>query len=262
MENGDRHRLACAAGAGTVGKRALEAPMSSISLVQRPGAPTKETLHGSMGLVHIIDDDEPLRQSLGSLIRSVGYEARLHESTTRFLACKREPVPSCLLLDVRLPGANGLDFQATLRRLGISHPVVLMTGFGDVQMSVRGIKAGAVNFLTKPISNEDLIESIAEAIAHDRDRSATEALAAGLRERCESLSSREKQIFSLVVAGQMNKQIAGKLGLSEITIKIHRASVMRKMEARTLADLVKMARRLGGYEGEQEFGRISPIRGV
>jgi FixJ family two-component response regulator len=205
---------------------------------------------GSLGLVHVIDDDEPLREGLGSLIRAVGYKVRLHESASQFLASSRERVPSCLLLDVRLPGANGLDFQASLRPLGIMHPVVLMTGYGDIQMSVQGMKAGAVNFLTKPIKQRDLLESLAEAISRDREQGAVEASLAGLREKVETLSARERQIFPLVTAGKMNKQIAGILKLSEITVKIHRASLMRKLGTRTLPDLVRIAGRLGARNTE------------
>jgi FixJ family two-component response regulator len=196
------------------------------------------------GLVHIIDDDEAVRRGLGSLVRSVGNDARLYGSTAEFLGSELPPVPSCLLLDVRLPGTNGLDFQASLRQSGIRIPVILMTGYGDIQMSVRGMKAGAVDFLTKPIRHQDVLDAVSTALSRDRARRLEDAEIAAIRRRYETLTPRELEIIALVTAGKMNKQMAGELKLSEITVKIHRGAVMKKMGARSVADLVKMTETL------------------
>jgi FixJ family two-component response regulator len=202
------------------------------------------------GLVHIIDDDDAVRGGLGSLVRSVGNDARLYGSTSEFLDSEIPAVPSCLLLDVRLPGTNGLDFQASLHKLGIFLPVILMTGYGDIQMSVRGMKAGAIDFLTKPVRHQDVLDAVAAALARDRARRREDAGISAIRQRYAILTPREQQVIALVTAGKMNKQIAGDLRLSEITVKMHRGSMMKKMGARTLADLVKMAEtlRLAGPE--------------
>ncbi len=196
------------------------------------------------GLVHIIDDDDGVRNGLASLIRSVGNDARLYGSAAEFLASELPPVPSCLLLDVRLPEINGLDFQDSLRKRRIHLPVILMTGYGDIQMSVRGMKAGAVDFLTKPVRHQDLLDAVATALGRDRERRQEDAEISAVRQRRAALTRRELEVFNLVTTGKMNKQIAGDLQLSEITVKIHRGSVMKKMGARTLADLVKMAEML------------------
>jgi FixJ family two-component response regulator len=195
---------------------------------------------GELGLVHIVDDDEAVRAGLGSLVRSVGNDARLYGSTSEFLGTKLPPVPSCLLLDVRLPGTNGLDFQASLQQLGIHMPVILMTGYGDIQMSVRGMKAGAVDFLTKPLRHQDVLDAVSAALSRDRVRRMEDSEISAIRRRYETLTPREQQVIALVTAGKMNKQMAGDLNLSEITVKIHRGAVMKKMGARSLADLVKM----------------------
>jgi FixJ family two-component response regulator len=196
------------------------------------------------GLVHIIDDDEAVRKGLASLVRSVGHDARLYGSTDEFLACDLPAVPSCLLLDVRLPGMNGLTFQASLRERGIGLPVILMTGYGDIQMSVQGMKAGAIDFLTKPVRHQDVLDAVVAALARDRKRRQEDTEISAIRQRHGTLTPRELEVFDLVTAGKMNKQMAGTLKISEITVKIHRGSVMRKMGARTLADLVKMAEAL------------------
>jgi FixJ family two-component response regulator len=196
------------------------------------------------GLVHIIDDDDAVRSGLGSLVRSVGNDARLYGSTSEFLGSEIPAVPSCLLLDVRLPGTNGLDFQASLHKLGILLPIILMTGYGDIQMSVRGMKAGAIDFLTKPLRHQDVLDAVAAALARDRVRRREDAGISAIRQRYATLTPRERQVIALVTAGKMNKQIAGDLRLSEITVKMHRGSVMKKMGARTLADLVKLAETL------------------
>ncbi|MBL8552551.1 MAG: response regulator transcription factor [Hyphomonadaceae bacterium] len=195
--------------------------------------------------VHVIDDDAALRAALDSLFRSTGLATRLFGSTTEFLAAPRAEGAGCLVVDIRLPGLSGLDFQEQLAGLGVSLPVVLMTGHGDIPMSVRGMKAGAVDFLTKPFRDQDMLDAVAAAIARDRDRRAAEGRLDALRARYATLSPRERQVMALVAAGKMNKQIAGDLSLSEITVKIHRGAAMRKMEARSLAELVRMSEALG-----------------
>jgi FixJ family two-component response regulator len=196
-------------------------------------------------LVNIVDDDESMREVLGSLLRSVGLAARPHASVDAFLNAQRPDAPGCLILDVRLPGISGLDLQSQLASFGIRLPVILMTGYGDIPMSVRAMKAGAVDFLTKPFRDQDMLDAIAAAVARDIARREAEAADSDLRERLATLSPRERQVMGLVATGKMNKQVAGDLGLSEITVKIHRGAAMRKMGARTLADLVRMAATLG-----------------
>jgi len=192
-------------------------------------------------VVHIVDDDESLRFTVDSLCRSVGLQTRTYGSGQEFLDAKREDDPGCLVLDVRLPDTSGLDFQMQLAELGIHLPVILITGHGDIPMSVRAMKAGAVDFLPKPFRDQDLLDAVTAAIKRDRKRRAADGDASLLRDRFLSLSPREQQVMLLVTTGKMNKQVAGDLGLSEITVKIHRAAAMRKMGARTLADLVRMA---------------------
>jgi FixJ family two-component response regulator len=192
-------------------------------------------------VVHIVDDDESLRRAVDSLCRSVGFQTRTYGSAQEFLDAKREDVSGCLVLDVRLPGMSGLDFQSQLAALGIHLPVILVTGHGDIPMSVRAMKAGAVDFLPKPFRDQDLLDAVTAAIERDRSRRVADGGANLIRDRFLTLSPREQQVMMLVTNGKMNKQVAGDLGLSEITVKIHRAAAMRKMGARTLADLVRMA---------------------
>jgi FixJ family two-component response regulator len=191
--------------------------------------------------VYIVDDDEALRSALDSLLRSIDLETRTFGSVRDFLDAHTGDRPGCIVLDVRLPGMSGLDFQSQLAELGVHLPVILMTGHGDIPMSVRAMKAGAVDFLPKPFRDQDMIDAVSTAIERDRQRRAAEADITRIRERFATLSPREQQVMTLVTTGKMNKQVAGDLGLSEITVKIHRGSAMRKMEARTLADLVRMA---------------------
>jgi FixJ family two-component response regulator len=198
-----------------------------------------ETIENSV--VHIVDDDESLRRAVGSLCRSIGLQTRTYASAQEFLDAKRGELSGCLVLDVRLPGISGLDFQSQLAELGIHLPVVLVTGHGDIPMSVRAMKAGAVDFLPKPFRDQDLLDAVTAALERDRRRREVDGGAALLREHFLALSPREQQVMMQVTAGKMNKQVAGDLGLSEITVKIHRAAAMRKMRARTLADLVRMA---------------------
>lgn len=195
-------------------------------------------------IVHIVEDDESLRASLDSLLRSVGLATRMYGSARAFMDADRPDAPGCLVLDIRLPGMSGLDFQAQLVDSGVHLPVILMTGFGDIPMSVRGMKAGAVDFLTKPFRDQDMLDAVATAIERDQARRAAEDGAADLLGLFQTLSPRERQVMALVTAGKMNKQVAGDLNLSEITVKIHRGHAMRKMAARSLADLVRMAEAL------------------
>jgi FixJ family two-component response regulator len=213
------------------------------NLVARKAPPAID-IHMS-AIVHIIDDDESQRETLVSLLGSVDLQGRAYPSVAAFLAAKLPDAPGCLILDVRLPGTSGLDFQVQLAEKGIRLPVIFMTAHGDVPMSVRGMKAGAVDFLTKPFRGQDMLDAINVAIERDRARRNAEATTAALREKFETLSTREREVMLLVTAGKMNKQVAGDLGLSEVTVKIHRGSVMRKMGVRTLADLVRIAEALG-----------------
>lgn len=196
-------------------------------------------------IVHIVDDDVSLAESLGSLFRSVGLESRTYGSTAAFLDADLPDSPGCLVLDVRLPGVSGLDFQGQMAELGLRLPVVLMTGHGDIPMSVRGMKAGAVDFLPKPFRDQDMLDAVAAGIARDGARRAAEGDLNRVRDLYATLSPREQQVMALVTAGKLNKQVAGDLSLSEITVKIHRGAAMRKMQARSLADLVRMAETLG-----------------
>jgi FixJ family two-component response regulator len=195
-------------------------------------------------MVYIVDDDESLRGALDSLLRSVGLQVRSFASAAEFLQRPLLDMPSCLLLDVRLQGISGLDFQAELARTGVTMPVILMTGHGDIPMSVRAMKAGAVDFLTKPFRDQDLLDAV--AAAHDRDRRqlAERQANSSLQTRYASLTPRETEVMWLAASGLLNKQIAGQLGTSEVTVKIHRGNAMKKMQARTFADLVRMAQAL------------------
>jgi FixJ family two-component response regulator len=195
-------------------------------------------------IIHIVDDDESMREVLASLLRSVAFSARAYPSVDAFLQAPRVDAPGCLILDVRLPGMSGLDFQSRLTEVGIELPVILMTGYGDVPMSVRGMKAGAVDFLIKPFRDQDMLDAVSVAISRDRARRAANIESISLKEKLDSLSPRERQVMELAAAGKMNKQIAGDLNISLVTVKIHRGAAMRKMGARTLADLVRMAEAL------------------
>jgi FixJ family two-component response regulator len=195
--------------------------------------------------VYIIDDDPDVRGALGSLIRSAGLTAAVFESTEAFLAAGPPVGPACLVLDIRLRGEDGLEFQDRLTRSGMSIPTILMTGHGDIPMTVRGMKAGAVDFLPKPFSDEAMLSAVAAAFERDRSSRAAREETARIAAHYDRLSPREREVMALVVAGLMNKQVAGQLGLSEVTVKIHRGAVMRKMAAQSLADLVRMAELLG-----------------
>jgi len=195
-------------------------------------------------VVFVIDDDPSIRDTLEDLLRSVGLDVRVFESTQGFLASERPDAPACLVLDVRLPGQSGLDFQRGLPALGIDLPMVFITGHGDVPMAVQAMKAGAIEFLTKPFRDQQLLDAIQAGIEEDRARRRDAALVAELRTRLESLTERERQIMALVVIGQLNKQIAAALDISEVTVKVHRGQIIRKMRAKSLPELVRMADRL------------------
>lgn len=208
----------------------------------------KDRLWSQLGLdmnttpiVHVIDDDRGLRLSLDSLLRSVGLKTVLHETIPNFSVFTESVGPCCALVDVRLPGFSGLDFQDQLLKSEKSIPLIFMTGFGDIPMTVRAMRAGAIDFLPKPFRDQDMLDAVSRALEVDRQRRSKDSEVSSLRARYEDLSSREKEVMALVTTGLMNKQIAGRLSLSEVTVKIHRGSAMRKMGARTLADLIKMA---------------------
>jgi FixJ family two-component response regulator len=196
-------------------------------------------------LVFVVDDDAAVRQALQSLLRSVGLQVEVFGSAPEFLARKPPDVPSCLVLDVRLPDMSGLDFQAELAKSKIQIPIVFITGHGDIPMTVRAMKGGAVEFLAKPFREQDLLDAVRVGLDRDRLRRESDRAISKLRTDFENLTSREKQVIALVTSGLMNKQIAGEIGVSEITVKVHRSNVMRKMGARSLADLVRMADALG-----------------
>ena len=197
-----------------------------------------------MAFVHIVDDDRAVREALGDLLHSMDYQVALYASASDFLDAELPDAPACLVLDVRLPGTSGLELQAYLAGVNAGLPVILMTGFGDIPMSVRAMKLGAVDFLTKPIRSQDLLDAVAVAIRKDRDRRQEIAQIADLREKYGLLTARERQVMAFVASGLMNKQVAEKLSISEVTVKMHRGSVMRKLGAKSVATLARMAEAL------------------
>ncbi len=198
-----------------------------------------------IAMVHIVDDDEPFRDGLSRLLRSVGLRTALYDTPEAFVTSHRPLVPSCLVLDVRLRTRNGLALHEEFMKLGLNMPVIFVTGYGDIEMSVKAMKAGAHDFLPKPFREQDMLDAVSHAIEKDRERLAREHELADLRNRYESLTAREKQVLGFVLGGLMSKQIATEIHLSEITVKQHRGQIMKKMDARSIAELVLMTASLG-----------------
>jgi len=203
--------------------------------------------HGpsSAKIVFVVEDDASMCRALSNLFESVGLQVEVFGSASEMLQGKLPDVASCLVLDVRLPGLSGLDFQTELAKANIHIPIIFMTGHGDIPMSVRAMKGGAIDFLTKPFRDQDMLDAVVKAIEHDRERREADRIVKDVRTLFETLSTREREVMALVSAGLMNKQVAAELGLAEITVKIHRGHVMKKMGARSLADLLRQAELLG-----------------
>jgi len=231
VSNGTRHKIGASAHlAASAGKSAIDAALARSS---------------QDAVVFIIDDDVAVREALHSLLRDVRLQAEVFGSPAELLASKLPDAASCLVLDIRLPGMSGLDFQAQLARANVDIPIIFITGYADIPMAVRAMKAGAVDFLTKPFREQDLLDAVATAIARDRMRRESEKAASEMRARFGTLSAREREVMALVTSGLMNKEVAAKTGLAEPTVKMHRGQAMRKMGAKSVADLVKMAEILG-----------------
>lgn len=215
-----------------------------MSSVQHPTS-IKGADEATQSVVYVVDDDEAMRLALHTLLRSVGLRVETFESSREFLAFPKYDAPGCLILDVRLRGESGLTLQDELAKSALHMPIVFMTGHGDIGMSVRAMKAGALDFFAKPFHEQDMLDAVTQALTRDRERLQAEQSIAALRTSYDSLTSREKQVMEFVIAGLQNKQIAGELNLSEITVKIHRGQAMKKMAARSVADLVRKAEALG-----------------
>jgi RNA polymerase sigma factor (sigma-70 family) len=203
------------------------------------------SMREQQSIVYVIDDDEAVRESVTDLLRSVGHDVQSFRSVQEFLDSPRPDTPGCLVLDVRLPGQSGIEFQRRLIRSDIHLPVIFISGHGDIPMSVRAVKSGAIEFLTKPLNQQELLDAVQTGLARDRVQREDAKVAAELHERLEQLTPREREILKLVVTGRPNKQIAAEVGLSEMTVKVHRSHMMQKMRARSLVDLVRMADKLG-----------------
>jgi len=203
--------------------------------------PPRSSSANETPVVYIVDDDESMREALGGLLRSIGLRVEAFESPNQFLSFPKYDVPSCLILDVRLRGESGLTFQRDIAKTGLQIPILFITGHGDIEMSVRAMKAGALDFFPKPFRDQDMLDAVAHALKHDGERIATERSLAAVRTSYSSLTPREREVLGFVLAGLMNKQIASEMSLSEITVKIHRGQMMKKMEARSVAELVRKA---------------------
>ena len=213
-------------------------------MTERPKS-SPEPASAKEPIVFVIDDDESMRRALANLFQSVGLKVEAFGSAPEMLQSNIPDVASCLVLDIRLPGSSGLDFQMELAKAGIHIPIIFMTGHGDIPMTVRAMKGGAVDFLTKPFRDQDMLDAVVTAIERDRKRREADKVVANLQELLETLTPREREVLALVSSGLMNKQVAAELGLAEITVKIHRGHIMKKMGARSLADLVRKAETLG-----------------
>jgi FixJ family two-component response regulator len=196
-------------------------------------------------VVYVIDDDASVRESIADLLHSIGLEVESFGSTQEFLQSTRQDAPSCIVLDIRLPGSSGLEFQRVLNEVNIQSPIIFISGHGDIPMSVRAMKSGAIEFLTKPLREQDLLDAIQTGIELDRARRQEAKVVLELRKRLDSLTAREREIFALVITGRRNKQSANVAKMSEMTVKVHRSQVMRKMQAKSIVDLVRIADRLG-----------------
>lgn len=213
-------------------------------MTERPKTP-REPISAREPLVLIVEDDELIREALSNLFASIGLQVEMFGSATEILQSTLPDVASCLVLDIRLPGMSGLDFQGELAKANIHIPVIFMTGHGDIPMSVRAMKGGAVDFLTKPFRDQDMLDAVTVAIERDRKRREADRIVANLQTHFQTLTPREREILAFVSSGLMNKQIAAELGLAEITVKIHRGHIMKKMDAKSLADLLRKAETLG-----------------
>lgn len=214
--------------------------------------PSPSQENGDQPIVLIVDDDASMRRALTNLFESVGLKVEAFGSAPQLLQAKPPQVPSCLVLDIRLPGASGLDLQSDLAKANIQTPIIFITGHADVPMTVRAMKGGAIDFLTKPVRDQDILDAVQAAIERDRKRRDLNKTVSNVRSRFESLSSRERDVLALVTSGLMNKQVAAQLGLAEITVKIYRGQIMRKMGAKSLADLVRMSEALGIRPGRSD----------
>lgn len=217
----------------------------TVYTMKRGARKTTRTSSTDESVVFVVDDDQVMLGALSSLFRSVGLSVVTFESAADLLQYRLPDIPSCLVLDIRLPRLSGLDLQAELRASGVMIPIIFITGHGDIPMSVRAMKAGAIDFLTKPFRDWEILDAVTDALKRDRERRKEEKSNSDIHTRLASLTPRQRQVMSLVTSGLLNKQIAAEIGLAEMTVKIHRAHVMRKMGARSLADLVMIAERLG-----------------
>jgi FixJ family two-component response regulator len=214
-------------------------------MVTQQSALSKTGQNPPAPIVYVIDDDESIRRALSGLLRSVEMAVETFASTQEFLASKKQEAPSCLILDVRLRGENGLDFQDAMARSNLHMPVVFISGHGDIPMTVKAMKAGALDFITKPFREQDILDAVSHALAKDRERRRAEQSVSSLRASYESLTPREREVVGFVLAGLLNKQIAYEMNVCEMTVKMHRGQAMKKMAARTVADLVRKAQSLG-----------------